>query len=78
MKAIITKYLPATNTRGARIKAKDGDNNNITLSRSYDLDIDDDFRRAAEALRDKMNWKGDLIQGSFKTYDVFVFANNGR
>ena len=78
MKAIITKYLPATNTRGARIKATDGDRNNITLSRCDIFNIDKDFRRAAEALRDKMGWKGDLIQGSFKTYDVFVFANNGR
>ena len=68
MKAIITKYLPATATKGARIKATDGDLNSLTLARHYDLDCKDDFRRVAEALRDKMNWKGNLAQGSFRTY----------
>jgi hypothetical protein len=74
MKAISTKYLPCTNSRGARIKAFDMDGNSVTVSYDHALSGEDVHRVAAETLRDKMHWKGELIGGAVKggSY-VFVF-----
>ena len=76
MKAIITKYLGATNTKGSRIKASDGGRNSVTIPYPHELDSEDAHRKAAEALRDKMGWKGKLIAGWVKNDCVFVFAPN--
>lgn len=76
MKAIQTKYLPATGRRGSRIKAFDADGNSITLPLDHGLNQDARHRQAAEALRDKMGWKGELIQGGLKDGEVFVFAHS--
>ena len=56
MKAILTKYLPATNTKPARIKASFGDLS-ITLSREYELNIDTDYERVAQELLNSLNIK---------------------
>lgn len=73
MKAIITKYFGPTNTRGSRIKATDGDRCSITIPYPHELDSEEAHRKAAEALRDKMKWKGELIAGWIKNDCVFVF-----
>ncbi len=75
MKAISTKYLPATNTKGSRIKAYDCDNNSVTLPMDYRYSGEILHRKAAEALRDKMNWAGELIGGGTKDGYVFVFKS---
>ena len=54
MKAILTKYLPATNTKPARIKAQFGDIS-IICSREYELNIDKDYARVAEKLLTSLN-----------------------
>lgn len=53
MKAIVTKYVSPTNTRGARIKATDG-HNHVTIARSYEDNVDVDMQHAAVALISKM------------------------
>jgi hypothetical protein len=75
MKAIQTKYIGPTNFRGSRIKASDGDKNSITISYPYELSGEDVHRKAAEALRDKMGWTGNLIGGGLKNGYVFVFTD---
>lgn len=53
MKAIQTKFIPATNTKGSRIKAFDCDDNSITIPYPYELDSPCAHKKAAIALRDK-------------------------
>jgi hypothetical protein len=74
MKAIQTKYIGPTNFRGSRIKASDGDKNSITISYPHELSGEDVHRKAAEALRDKMGWTGNLVGGGLKNGYVFVFT----
>ena len=73
MKAIVTHYLPATDTRGSRIKATAEGGNSVTIG--YDHASDNTHRKAAEALCAKMGWPGKLIEGGLPNGDsVFVFA----
>ena len=74
MKAISTKYLGPTDTKGSRIKAFANDVRGITIPWNYELEEAENYRAAAEAFRDKMNWKGDLVGGSVKDGYVFVFT----
>lgn len=53
MKTIVTKVLPATNTKGTRIKATDG-HNSVTIGRSYEGSLDTEHAEAAVALISKM------------------------
>ena len=78
MRAIQTKYLGPSNFRGARIKAFDCDGNSVTIPYPYELSGEDVHRKAAEALRDKMRWSGELIGGSIKSGYVFVFADGRK
>ena len=75
MKAIQTKYIGATNTRGSRIKAFDEDGNSTTIPYPHELSGEEVHRKAAEALRDKKGWKGELVGGGIKSGYVFVFVN---
>ena len=53
--AIVTKFLGPTNVRGSRVKAT-ADAGSITLSWDHSLNVEENHRRAAEALRDKLGW----------------------
>jgi hypothetical protein len=75
MKAIITKYIPCTNTKGSRIKASDSDRNSITISYPYELSGEAVHKLAAIKLCEKMGWSTDLIGGDLKNGYVFVFKN---
>lgn len=74
MKAISTKFVGPTNTRGARIVASDSDGNKVTIG-YHSLDGNDEMkhRAAAEALRDKMGWSGALAGGFTKNGWCWVF-----
>jgi hypothetical protein len=74
MKAIVTRYHGATNTRGSRITATDEDGNRITISYPYELSGEAVHRAAADALCAKMYWSGRLTGASFKRGYVFVFT----
>lgn len=75
MKAIIVKYRGPTNTRGSRYIASDGDRNRVTVPIDYALNADENARRAAVALCDKMGWTAadELIDGGLGNATVFVF-----
>ena len=74
MKAITTKYHGPTEHRGSRIIAKDEDGKKFILSEFGQFNHDDAHRAAAEGLRDKMGWRGDLIGGGVKGGMVWVFT----
>ena len=74
-KAIVTRYKGPTNCRGSRIIADDGDGNRIAIPYSYELSAEACHRKAAEALRDKMGWKGTLVGGGIRTGYAFVFVD---
>jgi len=76
MKAITVRYIGPTNTRGARMKADDGDGNSVTISYDYELSRGERFRAAARALCDKMNWHGRLCEGWTKGGAVYVFIRD--
>ncbi len=80
MKAIETKYLPATDRRGTRIKAYAEGGNSITVGRYNDritqLDGEALCKEVAIMLCEKMNWPTELLGGGKANGDyVFVFKN---
>ena len=76
MKAIETKYLGATDTKPSRIKAFANGGNQITISYDHELNQGQAHRKAAQALADKMGWKGRLIGGGTANGYVFVFEHS--
>lgn len=78
MKAIITKYLPATNIRGSRIKAKAEGVPAVVIS--YPDEARYPHHVAALELCKRMNWEGDLICGGLpdQSGNVYVFADDER
>jgi hypothetical protein len=75
MKAIVTRYLPATNSRGSRIAASDEDGNRITIPYPHELSGEAVHRLAAQALCAKMGWHGRLTSGSLKHGYAFTFTH---
>ena len=79
MIAITVKYLPATNTKGARVKASTGGKRgglrrSVTIG--YHSEVDP-FQAAAIALIKKLDWqdKGDWFCGHLDcSNDVHVFV----
>lgn len=86
MKAILTKRLPPTNTKPARIKAYDLDGNSVVLSVHavvFDrLDEEQMHRETARQLAAKMDWLRrpgsgahyDLAGGATKEGYAWVFV----
>ena len=75
MKAIQTKFLPCTNTKGSRVKAFDQDGNQVTLSWNRGLDSTKNHESAAVALCHKMNrWRKKDSMGRW----FYVRIINGR
>ncbi len=79
MKAIEVKYLPCTNYKGARVKAQAEGGNSVTVSRYHEkldqLEGLELSHQVAIMLCGKMGWPTELIGGSLKDSDVFVFKN---
>lgn len=78
MKAIRTRYLPATNTKGTRIVAETGGGNKVVVARSYGKEYEEDEREAVTQLLTKLNWPytvDQLVSGggvdNSETYWVF-------
>lgn len=76
MKTIITKYLPPTNTRGARIKAQTSDETcpiSVTISYDYELNHFERHASAVVALCNKLEWHSVEFQaGGMPNGYVFV------
>ena len=62
MQAIVTKYLPATNVRGSRIKAT-CQAGSVILSWDDSVNSDANHKAAAFALASKLQWDGRWIEG---------------
>jgi len=75
MKAIRTKYLGPTNTRGARILATDDDGNRTTIPYPYQLSGELVHRQAALALCRKLGWAGELTAGGLGNGYVYVWQD---
>ncbi len=84
MQAIETRFIGQTNTKPSRIKATACGVASLTMSKyaAEEKSPDrgnheaDTHRVVAEALRDKLGWKGNLICGGTKRGYVFVFAGH--
>lgn len=74
MKAIETRYLPATARKGSRIVASDSDGNRATISYPHPSEGESAHHAAAVALCAKMHWSGDLIGAQTKHGFAFMFA----
>lgn len=62
MQAIITKFLPCTNTKPSRVKAF-CDAGSLTLSWDHGLNTDENHTRVAEALAKKLEWEWNHVEG---------------
>ena len=78
MKAIETKYLPATNTRGSRIKAYAEGVKSFTIPYPHELSGTACHAAAALALARRMGWKGTLVSGgkADQSGEVFCFLES--
>ena len=76
VQAIETKYLPATNIKGGRIKATAW-GGSATIGYPHALNTDDAHRAAAMALVDKMGdgWQGEWAQGGNAKGNGYYFVN---
>jgi hypothetical protein len=72
--AIETRYLRATNTKGARIKATAWAGS-VTVPYDHALNTDANHKAAADALIAKMGWIGEFAQGGNVKGDGYVFVN---
>jgi len=77
MKAIQTRYLSATDTRGSRIKAFADGGCSVTISYPHELSGAAVHAKAAATLCAKMGWEGNLISGRLANGDhVFCFRDS--
>ena len=77
MQAILTKYIPASSTKGSRIKAT-CEAGSLYIPYPHELSGQAVYRAAAEALVKKLGWSdcGPLLGGGIaKSQYVFVFNN---
>ena len=79
MQSIQIKYLPATNTKGARLKAT-CEAGSLMESRNYSLDIDiQALNLAFKLANQKLDWKvKTFAQGHFKGCDYFNIVEFGK
>jgi len=75
MKAIRTRYVGPSNTKGSRIIADDGDGNRATVGYEHALNSEGNHRLAAEALMAKMGWSGHLTVGWWKSDGYWTFSD---
>lgn len=75
MQAITTKHLPATDTKGRRIKAT-CQGGNITIGWDYELDDRQNHWAAAMALINKLGWYGPFTIGETKTGYAVLFVTD--
>lgn len=72
--AIETRYFGATNTKGARIKAR-AFGGSATVPYDYALDHPENHKAAADALIAKLGWTGTFARGGNHAGDGYYFVN---
>lgn len=73
MQAIVTKYLPPTNHKGARVVAKAAAGR-LVVHWDHSLNVADNHAAAARALVEKLGWGGRWIAGGLPSEDGDVFV----
>lgn len=75
--AILTKYIPPSANRGARIRAK-AFAGEIIVPWSHEFNVEQNHERAANLLIEKMDWKDTAIVGGqlFDGNYVFTIKEN--
>lgn len=76
--AIVTKYLPPSNYRGARVKATAAAGS-VTVHWDYGLSDNQNHAKAAEELARKFGWTGRYVGGGMPKGDgnVYVCVGSG-
>lgn len=74
MKAIQTRYMPATNTRGSRIKASAEGVKSLSIPYPHELSGAAVHAAAAVELCKRQNWTGNLVSGGLPDQSGFVFC----
>jgi len=78
MQTIITKYLPATNSRGSRIKATTTGGTSVTVPYDHALDVQAAHDKAFRKLAEKMGWQDhEWHAGSLTTGFCYVSVDRG-
>jgi len=79
MQYISTKFLPATDTKGSRIKATCSfSNDSIIRSYDYSLDVEKAHAKVAIELAKKMEWDGEYASGGNDSGYIFAFIGNSN
>jgi hypothetical protein len=79
MQYIETKYLPPTNHKGGRVKAKASSApGSVTIPYDHSLDIEQAHAKAAMALAAKLDWRGEYAAGGNDRGYVFAFIGNSN
>jgi hypothetical protein len=73
MQTIETKYLPYTNCRGSRVKARSSGGHSVTVDWDYALNSEENHIAACKALVEKLQWQGTFQGGG--TERGYVFTN---
>ena len=74
MQAIITKYVPCTETKPSRVQAK-CEAKTIYVEWDHSLNADQNHLEAAKTLTTKLGWSGEWVSGG--TSNGFVFVCTG-
>ena len=78
--SILTKFIPASNSRGARIKAVQSGWNekrdclSITIGYPYELNTEDAHAHAAKLLAAKLGWNNRFICASLGAWSDFAYC----
>jgi len=78
MKAITTKYIGATNTKGSRIKAQASKGQWIYFNYDHALNSSENHVKAAETLAKKLGWNVILADGYAEHLNLGVHVIVGR
>lgn len=77
MQIIETKYHGPTNTKGSKVSATaSGCKARVTLSWDNSFNSEDNHKRAALALMEKLDWIGKYVGGHTQRGMVFVCADD--
>ena len=74
MNAIITKYIPATNRNGSRIKASAEGVKSVFIPFNYDLNAEENHAAAADKLCAKYLWDNKLVSGGLPDQTGYAFC----
>ncbi len=77
MKTIFTTFHPATDKRGSRLKATNGDHS-IYIPYPHELGVEAAHLDAALTLCRKFNWSGVLVRGDHPKGCVFMWLEEGE